>query len=251
MKKKGSGGLVLLKRKLTFTFDDGMLSNYTFTAKALKDYGFSATFFITAIARLWDGTELEEPQISWQQLKEMSDDGFEIANHSYSHDSVESLSKEKLTYSIKDMEQAMKSNGLPKPVTFGYPSYRATVEAAEILKNLDYKYCRAGYKPREPNFENFDRHLACAPWDRKEVSYYIPGETDPQMIFVTGVLNGNIRNPCYTSELFIKDLEGTPDGAIPVFAGHGMPLEIRQKAFIEMLEYCSKNDWEPVAFRDI
>ncbi len=239
------------KRKLAFTFDDGMLSNYTFTANVLKEHGFSATFFITAIARLWDGTELEEPQISWPQLREMSDDGFEIANHSYSHYSVESLSKEKLKHSVQDMEMTMRMNGLPRPVTFGYPSYRATAEAAAHLKDWRYKYCRAGYKPREPNVQNFDRHLACAPWDRKEVSYYTPGETDPHMIFVTGVLNGNVRNPCYTSELFIKDLEGTPEGAVPVFAGHGMPLEIRQKAFVEMVEYCVKNDWEPVALKDI
>lgn len=242
---------MLSKRKLAFTFDDGMLSNYTFTAKVLKDYGFSATFFITATGRLWDGTELEEPQISWPQLQEMSEDGFEIANHSYTHYSVEGLDDRKLRQSVKDMEHAIESHGIPKPVTFGYPSYRCTEKAAALLKSLGYKYCRAGYKPREPNVENFDRHLACAPWDRNEVSYYIPGETDPQMIFVTGVLNGNVRNPCYTSELFIKDLEGTPDGAIPVFAGHGMPLEIRQKAFIEMLEYCSKNNWEPVALRNI
>lgn len=239
------------RRKLAFTFDDGMLSNYTFTAKVLKEHEFSATFFITAVGRLWDGTELEEPLISWQQLREMSEDGFEIASHSYTHYSVEELKKDKLRYSVKDMEQAMKGQGLPKPVTFGYPSYRCTVEAAALLKDWGYKYCRAGYKPREPVFDNFDRHLACAPWDRDEVSYYIPGETDPHMVFVTGVLNGNIRNPCYTSELFIKDLEVAPEGAIPVFAGHGMPLEIRQKAFVEMVEYCADNDWEPVAFKDI
>ncbi len=239
------------KRKLVFTFDDGMLSNYIFTAKVLKEHGFSATFFITAIARLWDGTELEEPQISWPQLREMSDDGFEIANHSFTHHSVESLSKSRLKQSVQDMETTMTMNGLPKPVTFGYPSYRATSEAAVLLKDWGYKYCRAGYKPREPNLENFDRHLACAPWDRKDVSYYIPGETDPHMIFVTGVLNGNVRNPCYTSELFIKDIEGTPEGAVPVFAGHGMPIEIRQKAFVKMVEYCAENDWEPVAFKDI
>ena len=239
------------KRKLAFTFDDGMLSNYTFTAKVLKEYGFSATFFVTAVGRLWDDTELEEPQISWSQLHEMDRDGFEIANHTYLHYSVESLTPGQLERSIRQMEVSFAQKNFAKPRTLSYPAFRCTAKARAVVKAMGYKYARVGYKPNKSNEWNFQKNLACAPWDRKEVSYYVPGETDPYMIFVTGIINGNVRNPCYTSELFIEDIKKAPEGAVPIFAGHGMPIEIRQKAFVEMVEYCAKNDWKPVALEDI
>jgi len=239
------------KRKLAFTFDDGMLSNYTFTAKVLKEYGFSATFFITMTGRLWDNTELEESQISWSQIREMDSDGFEIANHTYTHYSVESLTPSQFEKSIMMMQVSMAQNKMAKPMTLSYPAFRCTKETRKVVKTMGFKYARAGYKPNQPNDLNFEKELACAPWDRNEVSYYVPGETDPHMVFVTGIINGNVRNPCYTSDLFIEDLQRCPEGAVPVFAGHGMPIEIRQKAFVEMVEYCAKNDWKPVAFVDI
>ena len=213
--KKGSGGLVLSKRKLAFTFDDGMLSNYTFTAKVLKEYGFSATFFITATGRLWDDTELEEPQISWSQLHEMNDDGFEIANHTYTHYSTESLSPEEWGQSVQMMEVVFAQKKFLKPVTLSYPAFRCNKAARNVAKSMGYKFARAGYKPNSPNEYNFQKDLACSPWNRNEVSYYIPGKTNPHMIFVTGIINGNERNHCYNCELFVEDIEKAPEGAIP------------------------------------
>ena len=240
-----------MKRKLVFTFDDGMLSNYTFTAKVLKEHGFSATFFITSAGRLWDGTELEEPQISWSQLAEMNDDGFELGNHTHTHYSAESVSIDFWRHSIRMMEVAFMQHDLPKPETFSYPAFRCNQDTAEVVKDMGYKYARAGYKPNIPSHYNFQKNLACEPWNREEVFYYREGHNDPFMLFVTGIINGNVRNPCYTSELFIKDIENAPVGSIPIFAGHGMPTKIRQDAFVEMVEYCAENDWEPVALRDI
>lgn len=244
--------MVSSRRKLAFTFDDGMLSNYTFTAQVLKKYGFSGTFFITSKSRLWDDTELEEPLATWGQLRELHQDGFEIGNHTFFHDTVtEKLSRARFLTSVMDMEAEMKNKGLPKPVSLSYPAYRCSKVSKEVMEFLGYRYARIGYKPNSPNSLNFHGELACNPSNRKVVSYYIPDNTDRHLIFVTGILNGNDRNPCYDAEMFIKDIETAPPGAIPVFAGHGMPLEVRQNAFREMVEYCANNDWNAVALKDI
>jgi hypothetical protein len=161
------------------------------------------------------------------------------------------MSEKKFLNCVQDMEEEIKSQGLPKPISLSYPAYRCNEMSKRVMRTLGYRYSRCGYKPNLPNSLNFHGDLACNPSQRNVVSYYVPGETDRHLVFVTGILNGNDRNPCYTSELFIKDLERAPEGAIPVFAGHGMPIEIRQKAFVEMVEYCAENDWEPVAMKDI
>jgi peptidoglycan/xylan/chitin deacetylase (PgdA/CDA1 family) len=69
------------KKPLVLTFDDGNKSHYTWAFPLLKKYGFHATFFIYPKA-VHDVSELS---LTWTELKEMSDDGFDIESHTLSH----------------------------------------------------------------------------------------------------------------------------------------------------------------------
>ncbi|MBI2266397.1 MAG: polysaccharide deacetylase family protein [Armatimonadetes bacterium] len=88
----------LPRRAVAITFDDGFLSVYENAAPALKRYGFSATLFVTTDfagirdkgqARAFcisnfkrrDGLE----NMTWEQLRELSDWGFEIGSHTGTH----------------------------------------------------------------------------------------------------------------------------------------------------------------------
>lgn len=70
----------LPKRSLIITIDDGYRSAYDVAYPILKRYGFTATFFIYT-----DYVAVSEKAITWDQLKEMSADGFQIGSHTLSH----------------------------------------------------------------------------------------------------------------------------------------------------------------------
>ena len=64
------------------TFDDGKESAATFVDPLLKRYGFGATFYISEGLGFLDDKEC---YLTWEQIKKLSDDGFEIGNHTRSH----------------------------------------------------------------------------------------------------------------------------------------------------------------------
>src|SRR5216110_2146991 len=66
---------------VVLTFDDAVKSHRTFVAPLLKELGFGATFFVT---HKWmdDQTNF----MTWQDIAEINEMGFEIGNHSWTHD---------------------------------------------------------------------------------------------------------------------------------------------------------------------
>ncbi len=74
-----NGGADLPKKAVVITLDDGRESQYVYALPLLKKYGYKATFFIftNAIGR--------EGYFTWDQLKEMRDEGMAIEAHTKTH----------------------------------------------------------------------------------------------------------------------------------------------------------------------
>jgi hypothetical protein len=68
---------------ISFTFDDGYPSGYNIIAPIFEQYGYRATFFVIA-GNIRDG-------ITWGTWRQLSEKGFEIGNHSFSHISFKGL----------------------------------------------------------------------------------------------------------------------------------------------------------------
>src|SRR5262245_14735618 len=67
---------------VVLTFDDSVASQYSVVRPILKRYGFGATFFIS------EGFSLptnKNDYMTWEQIRELNDDGFEIGNHTRDH----------------------------------------------------------------------------------------------------------------------------------------------------------------------
>ncbi len=75
---------------ITFCFDDGYISTYEFAYPILKEYGFVGTAFIIPSKVGEDG------YMTWSQIKELYQEGWEIGSHSYTHPYLTQVSDQKL-----------------------------------------------------------------------------------------------------------------------------------------------------------
>jgi peptidoglycan/xylan/chitin deacetylase (PgdA/CDA1 family) len=74
------------------TFDDGMLSQYTYAKPILDKYNFMATFYI--ICNNVD----KENRMNWNNIQTLEEEGHEIGSHSMNHKKLSKLSEEEMKY---------------------------------------------------------------------------------------------------------------------------------------------------------
>ena len=77
------------KRAVAITIDDGYRSVYDIAYPILKGYGFTAALFIYT-----DFVGVGKAAITWDQLREMKNDGFEVGSHTLSHCDLTKQKKE-------------------------------------------------------------------------------------------------------------------------------------------------------------
>ncbi len=70
----------LPRRSVVISIDDGYRSVYDIAYPILKKYGFTATLFIYT-----DFVSSSRNAISWEQLRQLKADGFEVGSHTLSH----------------------------------------------------------------------------------------------------------------------------------------------------------------------
>jgi len=140
-----SGNCQILKKQIpnklvVLTFDDATESQYTVVAPLLKQYGFGATFFVCE----FPSNRRDSLYMNWQQIKALDKMGFEIANHTRTHDAVSRLSKVQFLEELTYIEGKCDSMGIKKPSNFAYPGYDLSLPVMETLKEKGYKFARAG-----------------------------------------------------------------------------------------------------------
>ena len=100
-------------RLVVLTFDDSVRSHFTVVRPILLDYGFGATFFIT---EGFDFKTNKQDYMTWEQIRSLSDDGFDVGNHTKGHGGA-SLPP------WLEMETQFSANHVPKPTTLCWPVY--------------------------------------------------------------------------------------------------------------------------------
>lgn len=123
------------KAALTMTFDDGLKEHYTTVFPELKRRGLVGTFYVigTKVGREQKGT----PCCSWDELREMADDGMEIGSHGYQHLNVEKLSADGLKREIECNDSVILRHIGHNALTYCFPGNRKTMEA---LAFIDSRY---------------------------------------------------------------------------------------------------------------
>ncbi len=216
---------VVPDKLVVLTFDDAVLSHATYVAPLLKKYGFGATFFVCEFPDppFSDKTKY----MSWDQIAELSNMGFEIGNHTRHHVHVNKMDRTRFIAELEYIENQCAAYHIAKPVSFAYPGYDTSGRALQVLKDKGYLFARAGFdRPYNPATDN---------------PFLIPGFT---------TLANN-------KPLIDAALQQAKDGKIIVLTIHGVPDEAHPwvntppDLFESYLKYLKDNHYKVIAMRDL
>lgn len=142
-------------KTICITFDDSYESIYRNALPILKEYKVPASFFINDgyldINRTypWDeAIEYIQPMMSWEQVRDIIDDGFEIGVHTTNHIDLGKCNYDTAKSEICGSRAALENVlGLMLPY-FSIPFGRRdsyTPETIEIVKDNDFSCCFSAY----------------------------------------------------------------------------------------------------------
>lgn len=208
---------------VVLSFDDGVSSDYHFIAPVLKKYGFGGTFFITEFPDFSD----KHKYMSWEQIKELNEMGFEIGNHTAHHVHLPAMDRAKFIKSLEFIENKCREYGILKPVSFAYPDYKATIYGFKVLQERGYLFARAGgNRPYDP---------------LKDYPYLIPSYS------TSGTDSARVFN----------DMRQAKDGKIVVLTIHGVPdyahpwVTTPPALFNDYMKYLHDHHYTVISIRDL
>ena len=225
-------GLVVL------TFDDGNKSDYTYVGPLLKRYGFGATFFITEGLNFLNN---KAHYVTWEEVRALHEDGFEIGNHTRHHKNVNTQSKAELLADVIHIDNRCEEYGIPVPETFGYPGDSHGSEAVEVLMKKGVRFARRGIAPEYPYHLEGGRGPA-----------YAPDVHHPLLLPTTGA-----SGPNWGFADLVWAVEQAKDGKIAILTFHGVPalehpwVNTSPELFKTYMDYLRDNGYTVIALQDL
>jgi peptidoglycan/xylan/chitin deacetylase (PgdA/CDA1 family) len=236
--EQGNDLLPIPDRLVVLTFDDGTKSDIAYVAPLLKRYGFGASFYVTEGLR---EIKRDDDNMTWDEIRQLNNLGFEVGNHTESHPDLAKLTKEQILAEIEGIEQRCKQYGIPAPKTFAYPLFHDSVPAAEVLLQKGYLFARRGVTPEFSDGDNGARGPA-----------YDPAKHYPLLIPITGY-----AGPKWGFQDLVWAVDQAKNGKIAVLNFHGVPfprapwVSVEPKVFAEYMKYLRDQKCTVIAMRDL
>ena len=114
-------------RVVLVTFDDGYSDQYRFAVPILERYGYAATFFVNT------ATIGRHNHLSWQQLRDMEDEGMSIEAHGVHHVDLAALTPARQTIEIQQCVASLRAHLGENVVAFAYPSGAFDADTMRIV----------------------------------------------------------------------------------------------------------------------
>ena len=225
---------------VVLTFDDGNKSDFANVPKVLKKHGFGATFYVTEGLGF-----LKNPQnyLSWEQIRQLHEMGYEIGNHTQHHRYVTRLKAEEFAASLAHFDKRCAENKITRPVTFCYPAFKHNHASVKVLEKHGFLFARRGVGPecKNPSFGKGARGPA-----------YDPKVDDPFLVPTTGY-----AGPDWGMEDLKWAVDQAEDGKITVLCFHGIPaiehpwVSTDLKDFEKYMQYLKDEGCTVIAMRDL
>ena len=223
-------------RLVVLTFDDSSKSHFTVARPLLKEYGFGATFFIT---EGFDFKENKRDYMTWDEIRQLHEEGFEIGNHTRDHLGITDKTVDRLAEQLEGIASQCKANGIPSPTTFAWPGNASTPAAFAILQQHGIQFARRGGAPEYPYEEG--RGFA-----------FETGSDHPLLLPSAGD-----ARPKWAIQDLIRTAEQARDGRIAILQFHGVPdtahdwVSSSQQNFEAYLKYLHLEKYKVIALKDL
>jgi peptidoglycan/xylan/chitin deacetylase (PgdA/CDA1 family) len=218
------------------TFDDSTLDHYETACPLLEKHGGRAVLFTTEMEKgmfdapgFWD----KDVYMTWEQIRELSDRGHEIANHTLHHNILfPDADEDAIVAEVRGLEERCERHGVPKPNVIGYPVGACDPRSIGIARGLGYRWGRGSASSGSPY--------------RLGGGHYEPHWDDPMI--VPGVF---ARSP----EMLKDAIDACTDGKVMLLVFHSVKDEIMMKfehmTFGDMVNIIYDNGGQCVTFRDL
>lgn len=125
-------GASLPPKPVVLTFDDGYIDHYTNVLPVLRQYRYTATFFI--ITGMPDQNNPD--YMSWSQIAEMAQAGMSIESHTRDHPSLNGRDYDFLVYQLLGAQESIEYYTGRLPHMFCYPAGRYDDLTLTVLKTM-------------------------------------------------------------------------------------------------------------------
>ena len=111
-------------KTVVVTFDDAKKDHVTHVAPLFRELGFGATFFVTEMEPSPRNGGFADKNIfmTWDEIRQLHDQGFDVGNHSHHHRRPASpLDAKDFAQELNGLNDVMERNGIPRAVSVAYP----------------------------------------------------------------------------------------------------------------------------------
>ena len=127
-------GQPIPEKSVILTFDDGYRDAYTNAFPLLKQYGFTATFFL--VTKPIDEANVD--YLTWEMVQEMHTAGMSMQDHSYSHADLSAKPVDYLVYEIVGAKEAIEARTGETVRFFCYPSGSYDRNTIAVLRSAGF-----------------------------------------------------------------------------------------------------------------
>jgi peptidoglycan/xylan/chitin deacetylase (PgdA/CDA1 family) len=124
------------------TFDDGYEDNYTVGYPLLRQEGLTATIFVaTDYVGGWSdfNQHLRRRMLSWEQLTELTEAGFEMGSHTCSHRGLDTLSPQEIRRELADSKKCLEDHLGREVMSVAYPFGAWNERIVGLAREVGYR----------------------------------------------------------------------------------------------------------------
>ena len=132
-------GTEIPKKSVVLTFDDGWKNQYEFAVPILKEFGYTATFYI--ITGSTDG----KTYMSWENIKELDKAGMDIESHTVTHANLTKVDEVKAREELENSKKTLEEKLGHSISMLAYPYYGNNAAVQKLVADAGYTSARAGW----------------------------------------------------------------------------------------------------------